>query len=97
MLRDKYRLEWSRKTRPDKTIGYFWAHRFFYKLAVNDTEFRPYYKYMTFLDAGGPHCWPDTLPLQLQNVTPHVYKISAGGCAHLKDKLLNDFQKSHRV
>lgn len=85
--RDKVRLTWQKKFPPEE-YGYFWVHRIFRELVLSHTEFKLYYKYMTFMDAGGPHCWPDTLPLQLQNTTPYIYKIVSSGCTNQLQTLL---------
>lgn len=77
--RDNVREAWN-KHFPPGIYGYYWLHKLFMNLSLSNTELQTYLKYVTFMDAGGPHCWPETLPRELRNKTPHVYKAKAPGC-----------------
>ena len=75
--KEEIRNAWRNVTLPPTQYGYFWVHRIFRQLVLHNTEFKNYFSTMTFMDAGGPHCWPKTLSQDERNKTPHVYKAKA--------------------
>ena len=76
--RDTVRKAWTSIPLPPQTLGYFWIHRIFANLTKTNLVFQQDFKNVTFMDAGGPHCF--------LNITPHVYKTKACGRI-VKDKL----------